>query len=127
MKRRTGKNLTGLLRGAVLTAFVLVALFCFFTGVTGVQKGSGEEGRRKLEESIRRTAAACYAVEGIYPPTLEYMEENYGLQVDAERYFVDYRIFASNLMPDITVLEKSGKAGGTDPAGPDGRTADYAP
>lgn len=127
MKKGTGKNLTGVLRGAVLAAFVLAALFCFFTGLSGVQKGSGEEGRRKLEESIRRTAAACYAVEGIYPPTLDYMEENYGLQVDEERYFVDYRIFASNLMPDITVLEKNGEAVGAETAGADGRTADYAP
>ena len=35
----------------------------------------------------------------------EYLEEHYGIQVDRERYTVAYDVFASNLMPDITVLE----------------------
>ena len=51
-------------------------------------------------------AVQCYAVEGIYPPDLGYMREHYGLQVDEERYLVDYRCFASNLTPDITVLPR---------------------
>jgi hypothetical protein len=50
----------------------------------------------------------CYAAEGIYPPDLEYLQENYGLQVDTDNFVVDYRPFASNLMPDITVLPKNG-------------------
>ena len=50
---------------------------------------------------------ACYAAEGIYPPDLDYLEEHYGLQIDRDRYTVFYQIFASNLMPDITVLEQS--------------------
>ena len=54
---------------------------------------------------MRRAAVACYAAEGIYPPTLEYLEEHYGVQVDRERYTVVYDVFASNLMPDVTVLE----------------------
>ena len=33
------------------------------------------------------------------------MEERYGLQIDTDRYTVYYDVFASNLMPDITVLE----------------------
>ena len=48
---------------------------------------------------------ACYAAEGVYPPTLSYLEEHYGLQIDEERYTVHYSAFAENLMPDITVLE----------------------
>ena len=47
----------------------------------------------------------CYAAEGVYPPTLEYMEEHYGIQIDRQRYTVHYEVFASNIMPDITVLE----------------------
>jgi len=54
---------------------------------------------------ILHSAVACYAAEGIYPPTLEYLEEHYGIQVDREQYTVMYEIFASNLMPDVTVLE----------------------
>ena len=36
---------------------------------------------------------------------LEYLEEHYGIQVDRDRYTVVYDAFASNLMPDVTVME----------------------
>ena len=49
---------------------------------------------------------SCYATEGVYPPTIEYLEERYGVQIDRERYTVHYDIFAENLMPDILVLPR---------------------
>ena len=55
---------------------------------------------------MRQTALACYAAEGVYPPDVAYMQEHYGLQYDESRYAVSYEIYASNLMPDITVLDK---------------------
>ena len=67
--------------------------------------GRDDEGKRQLEDAIRRSAVACYAAEGIYPPDLAYLEEHYGIQIDESRYTVYYDIFGSNLMPDITVLE----------------------
>ena len=111
MRRKTGKRLFGALRGIFLPLAALAVLLFFFTGVSNLESSSGQEGRRQLEESIRRTAAACYAAEGIYPPTVEYMEEKYGLQVDEARYVIDYRVFASNLMPDFTVLDRTGEQG----------------
>ena len=51
---------------------------------------------------------ACYAAEGIYPPDISYLEEHYGIQIDKDRFAVYYDVFASNLMPDITVIEKQG-------------------
>ena len=59
----------------------------------------------QLEEALRRATAACYAAEGVYPPDLQYLKDHYGIQVDETRYTVIYDSFASNLMPDITVLE----------------------
>ena len=58
-----------------------------------------------LEDAIHRAVVSCYATEGFYPPTLDYVEEHYGIQIDSSRYAVFYEIFAENLMPDITVLE----------------------
>ena len=48
---------------------------------------------------------ACYASEGFYPPDVAYMQEHYGLRYNADLYTVRYVRFASNLMPDITVLD----------------------
>lgn len=47
----------------------------------------------------------CYATEGVYPPTLEYLKKNYGIQIDESRFTVFYEVFAKNLMPEITVME----------------------
>ena len=53
-----------------------------------------------------RAAVACYAAQGAYPPDLSYIEEHWGVQIDRSRYAVFYQVEGSNLMPDITVLER---------------------
>ncbi len=107
MKKRSGIHISSLLRGILLPVLAVVVLLAFFTGIDGLRGGSEDEEINRLEESIRRVAAACYAAEGIYPPSVEYMQEHYGLLVDEDKYFVDYTVFASNLMPDFTVLKRT--------------------
>jgi len=89
----------------LLIPAALVVLAMFLSGLSNLEEGRRSEGRQQLEDAIRRSAVACYAAEGIYPPSLAYLEEHYGVQVDRERYTVMYDVFASNLMPDVTVLE----------------------
>lgn len=72
-----------------------------------LEQGKQEQDILQLEQALHRTAVACYAVEGIYPPNVEYMQDKYGLQYDESRFTVHYDLFASNFMPDITVMEKS--------------------
>ena len=88
---------------ALLAALCLIF---FITSLASVDRQQGEEGRQQLETALRRAAVACYAAEGVYPPTVEYLQQHYGVQIEEERYIVFYEIFANNLMPDITVLEK---------------------
>ena len=82
----------------------IAAVLMFTTAVANLQEGQQSEGKQQLEDAVRRSAVACYAAEGIYPPNLEYLEEHYGVQIDEERYTVYYEVFAENLMPEITVL-----------------------
>lgn len=84
----------------------LAAALCFFLAVFRLEQDRQAEGLRQLEETLHRTAVSCYAAEGFYPPSVAYMQEHYALQWDASRYVIHYDRFASNLMPDITVLEK---------------------
>jgi len=65
------------------------------------------EGIRLTEESIQRAVISCYALEGRYPQDLQYIRENYGVSIDEEKFFVAYEVFASNLMPEITVIERN--------------------
>ena len=98
--RSRGKN-----RSAPLIALVLLAaVLWFFTAVNELDSGQREQGRQQLEESLRRAAVAGYAGQGEYPATLDELVARSGIRIDRERYIVFYEAFASNLMPEITVL-----------------------
>jgi len=99
------KKRGGLLRNLLVPGVMVLAVLCLLLAVSNLQTGESGRGRGQLEDSIRRAAVTCYAAEGIYPPTLTYLEDHYGVQVDTRRYTVYYNVFGSNLMPDITVLE----------------------
>ena len=85
-------------------AAAVLLCFCLWIGV--LSRRQKDAGRYHLEQAIRRCAVACYAAEGIYPPDLDYLREHYGLQIDETRYRVFYEVFADDLMPEITVLER---------------------
>ena len=92
--------------GALLVIAVAVVLVGFLGGVENLSQGHAEEDKQRLEDVLRKSAVACYAAEGIYPPSIEYLEEHYGLQIDKKNYEISYNVIAENLMPDITILEK---------------------
>jgi uncharacterized membrane protein YfbV (UPF0208 family) len=87
-----------------IIVFSLVLVFVI-TGLNQASESSASEGLRIAENSIHRAVINCYASEGIYPPSFEYLKEHYGISVDENKYVVHYTIFASNIMPDITVLQ----------------------
>ena len=99
-KKRNKKLLLWLAVGVLL-------LVWFVTAVTQLSSGQARQGAQQLEAAIRKAAVACYAAEGIYPPNLEYITERYGVRIQEDRYTVYYEIFADNIMPEITVLEKN--------------------
>lgn len=105
--RRRKNGLLPLLGGLLAPAVMVGALLFFAAALESLDSGRAEEDLRQLEETLRRGCVACYAAEGVYPPSVDYLKEHYGLQVDEARYTVRYSAFAENLMPDITVLENT--------------------
>ena len=75
-------------------------------GVVGFGPGYGGRKHRSLREAVERSARQCYVVEGFYPPSLDYLEENYGLQINTDEFRVYYDVFASNIAPSIQVLSR---------------------
>lgn len=65
------------------------------------------EGAEATLNSIQRASILCYATEGYYPPTLDYIEKHYGVQIDYTHYAVRYEIFASNVIPTIRVMPRT--------------------
>ena len=87
----------------VLFTAIMTGMIIF--GLRQVEASSRAEGLRILEESIYRAVAKCYAVEGRYPDTISYVEDHYSVHIDRTKYVVHYEIFASNILPEITVIE----------------------
>lgn len=103
MRKRENPSI---LRGILLPVVAVAVLLCFLSGLANLSQGRAGEEKQQLESALRRAAVACYAAEGVYPPDLAYLQEHYGIQINDARYAVVYEAIASNLMPDITVLEK---------------------
>lgn len=94
------RSLSGYLLSILL---FLAVLFFFLFGVRAMESKSEEESLASLRNAIQRACVQCYAIEGRYPPSVEYLEENYGVRIDRDRYNVFYNGFASNVMPEIVI------------------------
>jgi len=100
MKRKKERPL-----GILILPLILVVVLMFSAAISNLEVGRDREGKQQLEDALRSAVMACYAAEGIFPPTLEYLEEHYKVLIDHDRYTVIYESIGANLMPDITVLE----------------------
>ncbi|MBQ2678471.1 MAG: hypothetical protein Q4A48_05890 [Bacillota bacterium] len=78
---------------------VLVALWAFKVPSKDIQEDTAEAVRSAVE----RCALQCYVVEGVYPPDLRYLQDNYGLQVNTRDFYITYNAFSENLPPEVTV------------------------
>ena len=92
---------------ALLMAALLVGVWLL---VSGLDTAHNNAETQFVYDAVRNAALTCYAVEGAYPESLQYMRDNYGLAYDESRYLVTYDAFASNLLPDIFVVELEGNA-----------------
>ena len=59
-----------------------------------------------VRDAVKNAALTCYAVEGAYPDSVDYLREHYRLAYDEDRYMITYNAFASNMIPDIWVTER---------------------
>lgn len=83
----------------------LCGVVIFIFAINGISNKSEAEGAATLQQAIQRASVQCYAIEGRYPSSVDYLVENYGIQIDTDKYAVFYEGFASNMMPDITVTQ----------------------
>ncbi len=100
-KRRRGPG--GIAGSVVLFAAVLSV---FLGGISAVERRTDAQALDNLEQAVRRGIVHCYSMEGAYPESLQYLKDHYGLLYDEERFFVDYRILGSNLVPEVTIMDR---------------------
>ena len=91
------------IRTLALFVLILVAVI-WLSGVFSDYNAS--EYQAMTEQNIIKASIQCYAIEGMYPPNVAYLEQHYGVQVDHDGYIVHYMYNGANLPPDITVFIK---------------------
>lgn len=99
-------------KGAWVSLIFGIALFAavavwIVSGIGKASSASDKEALRLAEDAIRKAAVSVYALEGAYPATYDDLKAQSGIAVDEEKYIIQYDIFASNIMPEITVLDRT--------------------
>ncbi len=96
------RKLTGL---QLLFPIVLFCtLFILWFSSSKVAETADQQQANLLKDALNQAVVSCYAVEGRYPESLDYLIENYGIQVNPEKFIVVYDIFAENVRPRIEVI-----------------------
>ena len=85
---------------------MIAVLILFAKTVDSISSANDAEQAQILEQALTRSVTACYALEGAYPPDIDYLVENYGLTYDSKEYFIDYQYIGANLRPDVTIIKK---------------------
>ncbi|MBR6028590.1 MAG: hypothetical protein IKP40_05820 [Clostridia bacterium] len=91
-----------ILKIAVIAAMLVLAVSVF----ARVGNMHESEETELVRQAVKDAALTCYAVEGAYPDSVDYLREHYSLAYDESRYYITYEAFASNRIPDIWVTEK---------------------
>ncbi len=106
-RNRFESNSPGILPRLASMLPLLVGVFIlilFLGGIQSVSDTTAAKQQQSLETALSRSIAQCYAVEGMYPPSLNYIKEHYGLTYDESQFIIDYNPVGSNLMPEVMVL-----------------------
>lgn len=103
MKRSYLKRILSFFLPCVLFAAMLA---WFIIATANAASSTDKRELSALKTNIENGITMCYAVEGAYPESVEYLCEHYGLIYDREKYFVDLDRFASNIRPTVTVFER---------------------
>lgn len=83
-----------------------VAALVIFLSVADYSDTYRQRNAEQVRAAVQSHVSQCYALEGQYPPDLNYLEGNYGLQLD-EAYIYHYELFASNIYPEVRVFAKA--------------------
>ncbi len=103
----TKKQLRKRRRRRILAAVVAaVIVFVFIASFGQASASMKKQGELSLKNAVLESAKQCCAIEGSYPSSVQYLENNYGLIIDHSKYLVSYDIFAANVMPSVVVVEK---------------------
>lgn len=90
----------------IISILIIAFIIIYIAKVDSFWESKKEKSNIAIERAIIKSALECYALEGSFPPSIEYLQDNYGLIVNKDAYFYHYKVNASNILPDIKVVER---------------------
>lgn len=103
MKRFSVKNFLIYLIPCVIFAAIIMWLIISLSNTSASAK---RQETAAVKNTLENGITMCYAIEGSYPPSLDYLREHYGFTYDSSRYIIHYEIFADNIRPTVNVIER---------------------
>ncbi|MDR0519093.1 MAG: hypothetical protein LBG82_03460 [Clostridiales Family XIII bacterium] len=95
------KKSGGALKPVLFAAAAIACVALILNAVSQLGMEQQGESMEIAKEAIVRATVQCYSLEGRYPPSLGYLEDNYGLTLDRGKYVYHYEPFGENIMPRI--------------------------
>lgn len=90
----------GTIVAVIVSVLILIAVG---NSMLNLSQQSRITGLDVAEKALGKAVMQCYALEGAYPPNLEYLEQNYGLIIDRQKYVYQYEVVAGNIHPIIGI------------------------
>lgn len=85
---------------------VLLILLLMLGSAVRFTRVHTEQDKILTEQAIKKAVVQCFADEGRYPADIDYIEKNYNLKIDYDRFYVNYDCAAANVFPNIAVFRK---------------------
>lgn len=89
----------------MIFVFIILIVWCNIA-FNDIRRSTSAEQLQEATETINKSIVLCYSVEGIFPPNLQYLKDNYGLTIDESRYIIYYNAYAPHIMPEVILLNK---------------------
>jgi hypothetical protein len=94
--QRARRIIIGLV-AAVVCLFLCVFLF------TRMDLDMNRQAVESLRQNVTEACVQCYAIEGTYPVSISYLEQNYGVRYDGSKYAVSLSAGSGNQLPTVQV------------------------
>lgn len=104
--KKENKSVSSLKTLGVALVILVMVFAIAITAISSVQSSRKAENAEIIETGVRRAAMECYANEGFFPESIDYLIENYHLYTDTEHCIIHYSAISSNIMPEIKVIAK---------------------
>ncbi|MEG0275628.1 MAG: hypothetical protein RR630_01220 [Coprobacillus sp.] len=88
-----------------IVSFLMISIIICL-GFYSTSKSTQDNQKKSLEQALYRGIVECYAIEGSYPQSLDYLISEYHIIYNKDDFVIDYEVIASNIMPSVSVIKK---------------------